>query len=284
MEVCGVGASAVENIPEECQKEYLSCRLPDTKFLDFLAELHPDVLVHCAGRASVPRSLLAPDEDFEGNAYLAFNILNLIRSLRLRTKFILLSSAAVYGGPAMLPISEDVVPQPLSPYGYHKRIAEIACEEHSRVFGLRTACLRIFSAYGPGLQRQVVWDIVRKLLSKKDVLLQGTGSESRDFVHARDVARAVFAVVERAPMGGEVYNVGSGCETSIKELSKLVVDALQSKREICFDSILPVGTPSRWQADIRRLGLLGYRPSVGLDAGVREYCDWAKSLLGVVAE
>src|SRR5438552_189686 len=79
----------------------------------------------------------------------------------------------------------------LSPYGYHKRQAELICEEFSRVYALPTAVARIFSAYGPGLRRQVVWDICEKALATGKLELRGTGAESRDFIHAADIARGL---------------------------------------------------------------------------------------------
>jgi nucleoside-diphosphate-sugar epimerase len=91
------------------------------------------------------------------------------------------------------------------------------------VYGLATASVRIFSAYGPGLRRQVLWDICQKVITQKTLILQGTGQESRDFIHALDIAKAFRVIACDAPMQGEVYNLASGQEVTVRELATLVL-------------------------------------------------------------
>ena len=165
--------------------------LPDCRFSDLVREIRPELCVHCAGYASVPGSFLNPEEDFTFGPSLTFNLLEQFRRYSPLTSFIFLSSAAVYGNPKTLPINEHLDLQPTSPYGYHKMMAETICEEYAILFGIRTAILRIFSAYGSGLRRQVVWDICKNMTQCQELVLQGTGKESRDFVHAFDIALAI---------------------------------------------------------------------------------------------
>ncbi|MBI3761283.1 MAG: NAD-dependent epimerase/dehydratase family protein, partial [Chloroflexi bacterium] len=135
--------------------------------------------------------------------------------------------------------------------------------------------LRIFSAYGPGLRRQVMWDICRKMLRSDEVELIGTGDETRDFVHARDVGRAVAHLLDRAPFAAEAYNLAAGEETRIRDLADLIARALGRTPRVRFSGATRPGDPLRWQADLSRIKSLGYEPSVRLEDGVAEYARLA---------
>src|SRR5207248_3256916 len=127
------------------------------------------------------------------------------------------SSAAVYGQPDRLPVGETAPLRAISPYGEHR----VVCETLLRDSGLPAVVARVFSAYGEGLRRQVLWDICAKAINSAEVALDGTGDESRDFVHAEDVAAAVVVLIRKADFGGEPYNVATGVETRIGELARL---------------------------------------------------------------
>jgi UDP-glucose 4-epimerase len=250
--------------------------LPDPRWAALLREFAPDFCIHCAGSASVPLSYADPTRDYVGGPQLVFELLESLRRESPRTRFIFLSSAAVYGHPRRLPVSELEPPAPISPYGAHKWQAEQLCQEFSKFFGLGTASLRIFSAYGRGLRRQVIWDICDKLLHPPAVVLQGSGSETRDFIHGRDVAQAVECVASRAEFAGECYNVASGRETEISALGRQLSGYLAVQREMVFSGVVPEGTPLQWRADIDRLERLGFRQQVALAEGLRDFAAWVR--------
>lgn len=253
---------------------YYQGTLPDPRLAMLLRDLAPAVCVHCAGRASVASSWSQPAQDFESGPALVFEMLNTIRQASPSTAFLLLSSAAVYGNPERLPIAEHCPLAPISPYGYHKLQCEQLCAEFAACYGLKTGGLRIFSAYGPGLRRQVLWDICHKLASQTTATFQGTGLESRDFVHAEDVAQATLQIATHAPLAGEMYNVATGRETNIGELVWGIGGLLQSGCGIHFDGQLPDGVPRNWRADVSRLGQLGYRPAVSIEEGLSQVVAW----------
>jgi len=282
----GLGSRIVgiDCVPEEnagisgCQ--YYQMTLPDIKLGPVLDACSPDLCIHCAGRASVVLSVTDPVADFNAGPIMTFELLNAIRLHARECKIIFLSSAAVYGNPEFLPVTESHAAKPVSPYGFHKLQSEIICREFAEVYGLRTASLRIFSAYGPGLRRQVLWDICRKALSSGSIKLQGNGTESRDFIHVEDIARAINQVADSADLCGEVYNVGSGSETSIASLVKLIFRSLNVDRVCEFDGKVPPGTPLNWRADISRLQSFGFKPAVPLDDGVAAFATWCKAEIG----
>ena len=253
--------------------------LPDSKFNKILKEYTPDVLIHCAGTASVELSIKDPYNDFVDSTLLTFHILNSLRLYSPTSKFILLSSAAVYGDPQSLPIKENQMLNPISPYGFHKLQCESICQEFTKSYNLSTAIVRMFSAYGPGLRRQVIWDMFNKILLNKTFILQGSGYESRDFIYVTDIAKALMLITDKSLMNGEVYNLGSGEEITIKHLASLVLKSLNYNSKPNFDGIVPSGKPLNWLADITNLQQIGFKPSVSIEEGISLVASWCKEEL-----
>jgi UDP-glucose 4-epimerase len=238
--------------------------------------IKPDICFHAAGRSSVASSFTETKADFTSGPVLTFELLSAIREHAPECRIVFLSSAAVYGNPISLPVGEQAPTAPISPYGFHKLQCESLCKEFSVAFGLKTASARIFSAYGEGLQRQVLWDICRRLIAGGDLSMRGTGEETRDFIHATDIAFGLEAILERAPMEGEVYNLATGREVSIRALALLAAEALGVKTKPIFDGSVSAGDPLKWRADMSALSDLGFRPTIGLEAGVASYAQWCQ--------
>lgn len=280
--VIGIDNSPPENAPLANLKAYHRLQLPDPALATLIASYSPQVFVHCAGRASVGASITDPAADFYGNTLLTFEVLNALHASAPQCKFIYLSSAAVYGNPQSLPISEKHSPSPISPYGFHKLQGEQLCLEFSKVYDMATASARIFSAYGPGIRRQVMWDICHKAIFQDSITLQGTGQESRDFIHALEIAKALFVIANKAPMQGEAYNLGTGVEVTIAELAELLLESLDYKGSLKFDGKIAVGNPLNWQAEITKIQTLGFQPQVHLKQGVRTFANWCRAeLVGI---
>ena len=228
---------------------------------DDLAELltaeRPRWLINAAGGASVGDSFVAPYSDWQKTVQVQAKILEALRETGSTAFYIFLSSAAVYGEPNQLPVTETTPCQPISPYGMHKWQAELMQEEYRRFFGVRSAVLRIFSAYGAGLRRQVVYELCQKIRQAQTVLeVYGSGEESRDFIHADDVAGAVACVAQSEAEG--IFNVGSGVQTSIAALARALVDQIRPDLSIVFTGNERPGNPLKWQADISKLQRLQF--------------------------
>jgi UDP-glucose 4-epimerase len=269
-----------ENAPTGAGVRFERMSLPDARLAELLKRTAPRACVHCAGRASVPLSLTEPTADFQANTVLTFEMLDALRRHAPACRFVLLSSAAVYGDPATLPVTEAHPVQPISPYGYHKRQAETLCEEFARVYGVPTVSARIFSAYGPGLRRQVVWDVCERLLNTGALSLRGTGEETRDFIHAQDVACGLYLLATANAAGrGEIYNLASGREVSMRELAAIVASALQSTAAPAFDGQATPGNPLKWCADLTKIRALGFAPGITFEQGVRGVAAWCAAEL-----
>ena len=273
--VAGVDRDAVVLPDLHSTAGYRQIFLPDDALTEFIGDFTPDVSVHCAGGASVPASIVDPHGDFLSSVVVTEHLLAALCKAAPKCRSIFLSSAAVYGQPSNLPVTEDAPSNPLSPYGHHKKICELLFEKAAFLDGLPTASLRIFSAYGPGLKRQVFWEIASQLAEGKPLRLKGTGDETRDFIHAVDVARAVRIVAEKAPAAGEVYNVAVGIETSIRQAAKMLCSFFPEAEPPHFAGQPIKGDPQRWRADCSRLRALGFAPTLSLKEGLGALAHWA---------
>ncbi|MWV26974.1 NAD-dependent epimerase/dehydratase family protein [Aurantiacibacter rhizosphaerae] len=262
--------------PTGITSDHYFCTSGTAELCAIVEKVQPDLCVHAAGQASVPGSFENPEKDFTGGPALTFAILDALRQFAPKCRLIFLSSASVYGQPGQLPISEAQPLAPMSPYGFHKWQSEILLREFHEIFGLNTACVRIFSAYGIGLRRQVLWDICRRIISEGELILRGTGQESRDFINVHDVASGILTVAQNAPARGEAYNLSSGIETTISELANIAVSALDESVVPAFDGTVSVGDPLNWRADVSAIQALGFKHETNLQDGVAAYALWCK--------
>ncbi len=281
-QVVGVDRSfaSSESILQGVQRCSLALGGPDAsepELRELLQKYAPELLIHAAGLASVPLSVANQEIDFFSHVVLTDRILRAVAAEAPRCRVVYLSSAAVYGQPEDLPIREAAAIHPISPYGFHKRMAELLLERAVRCDGVAGVSARIFSAYGRGLQRQVVWEACAQAVRLGQVELQGTGRETRDFIHGRDVARAIRILAEKSAGVGEAVNVASGVETSIREVAEGAA-RLGGSREAKFAGQQRVGDPERWVADISQIREMGFAPAVSFAEGLAEVFHWAQEL------
>ncbi len=241
-----------------------------------LREFRPEVIFHCAGSADVGRSVRQPEEDLKGNVGLTHHLLFALQQSGIPpVRFVFLSSAAVYGNAASLPIREDSPLCPLSPYALHKVMCEEMCRYFERMGLIELRIARIFSAYGAGLRKQIFWDMHRKLVQTGRLDLFGTGEESRDYIHLSDLTRALY-LIAASDSGEALYNVANGKNIRIRQAAELFADCCGLSREkISFNGAVREGDPKHMCADISRLRRLGYEAGVELKTGLAEYTRWA---------
>jgi UDP-glucose 4-epimerase len=246
----------------------------DARFTSkLLGDLTPDVIVFAAGPADVQQSYVDPVRDFSNQLLPLINVLDAARKLSRVPAVLLVSSAAVYGNPAAIPVGEDAPLAPISPYGFHKIQQELLLDEYRKVFGVRTCKARVFSTYGPGLRHLAVWDIAQRAL-RGDFSLHGSGQESRDYLHVHDVGRGLAHLCRHAPFEGEAINIASGQETPIGDLARMIYAGLGVQGEPRFQGDELSGSPLRWRADVSRLHALGFAAEFAAEDGLRETMKW----------
>lgn len=249
----------------------------NANYRELFRENQFDACINCSGAASVPDSLRHPMRDFELNTANVFRMLDAIRQYNPECRFINISSAAVYGNPDSLPINESMHLEPISPYGRHKMYSEQICDEFYRTYGLQTASARVFSAYGPGLRKQLFWDLDKMMTSSPSVILFGTGAESRDFVYIDDIIIALGLILEKGTFTSEKYNIASGTESEIRDAAELFKEVSGHSAAISFSNEFRKGDPQRWRADISLISSLGFQPSFPLKDGLKKYVEWLRS-------
>lgn len=236
------------------------------------------VIINCAGSANIQKSFSDPKADFLSNTAYVERVLVSLKDHSPHTQFINISSAAVYGNPTQLPVSELADTHPLSPYGTHKLMSEELLSEYNRLFKIPTSSVRIFSAYGTGLKKQFFYDLYQRFHSDpKQITLFGTGYESRDFIFISDLVEALDLLITKAAFKGEVYNLASGVESFIHESASLFAGILNYSGKIHFSNEQLEGYPLNWQADISKLKSLGFEPAITLQEGLRRYAQWLKN-------
>lgn len=232
----------------------------------------PDLIVHCAGSGSVPYSLERPREDFRRSVEATLAVLDFVRLHAPTARVVLPSSAAVYGLAPMLPITVDAPLSPLSPYGVHKKMAEDLARSYARHFGVAVAIVRLFSVYGAGLRKQLLWDACRKIESGA-ATFGGTGEETRDWLHVGDAAALLAAAGNVASTDAPVVNGGTGEAVTVR----WVVDRLAARLDgapATFTGDIRPGDPRHFCADVDAALAMGWAPQHVLGAGVDAYADW----------
>jgi dTDP-glucose 4,6-dehydratase/UDP-glucose 4-epimerase len=259
--------------------QYIKISRLSPEFEEIFHQHSFDAVINAAGSGNVPYSMTHPVLDFEANCLDSIRVLDNIRKHQPGCKYIHISSAAVYGNPQRLPVNESDPVSPMSPYGWHKLVAEKLCQEYTSIYKTQTAVIRPFSVYGPRLKKQLFWDLYQKFLTKKEgIELFGTGKESRDFIHVKDLVRAVDLILQEGQLEGECYNIASGKEYTIEEAVSVFLAAMGEKAKYSFNGVVREGDPLNWRADISSLKILGFKPAIELDEGLRDTVKWMQGI------
>ena len=232
-------------------------------------------IFHLAANPYIPPSVENPAFDYQANLHTTFLLLETLRHLPHPPRLINISSAAVYGNPASLPIRETDPTVPISPYGVSKLAGERYAAVYSELYSIRATSLRFFSVYGPRQRKQVVYDLLCKLRANPTELhLLGNGSQARDFTYVRDLVQAMLLTAAAAPARGETYNVASGVTYSIADLAQTLCRLRGLAPKIIYSGQVRPGDAARWVVDVTRLKALGYEPQTALEEGLRAIQEW----------
>jgi UDP-glucose 4-epimerase len=232
-----------------------------------------DVVYHLAARVSVPESVLYPRDYNAVNVGGTVALMEAMRDVGVR-RVVLASSGAVYGDLSEQPLKESTIPNPRSPYAVSKLAAEYYVRTIGGLWGIETVSLRIFNAYGPGQHLPpshppVVPHYLRQALRGGTLVVHGDGSQTRDYVYVDDAISAMVATSTAPNINGLVINVGSGTETSVRDLVKTVQDVTASNAKVLYNAQTPGGV-SRLCADLSLASQkLHYHPSISLAEGLR---------------
>jgi len=232
-----------------------------------------DCVYHLAARVVVPESVLYPREYNLVNVGGTVSLMEAMRDVGVR-RVVFVSSGAVYGDQQQQPVREDALPDPRSPYAVSKLAAEFYVKTIGALWGIETLCLRVFNAYGPGqhippVHAPVVMAFLRQALNNGTLVIHGDGGQTRDYVYVDDVVNAMLAASTAPEVNQMTINVGSGRETSVRDLAALVVSVTGAEPEVVYNPRSDRGS-SRLCADISLAGeKLNFKPSISLETGLR---------------
>jgi nucleoside-diphosphate-sugar epimerase len=237
-----------------------------------------DYVLHQAAIPSVPRSVEKPVESHRANVDAMLNLLVAARDSGVK-RLVFAGSSSVYGDTEVLPKTETMPTNPLSPYALQKLTSEMYGQMFSRLYGMETVTTRYFNVFGP---RQdpgspysgVISLFIKALHEKQRPVIYGDGEQTRDFTYVANVVDGVIRAAETPGVGGEVFNVATNSRISLNQL-------LATLNQIFGTNLEPIYKEARKgdvrdsQADITKARrLLGYEPTVGLEEGLRETVKW----------
>ncbi len=232
-----------------------------------------DCVYHLAARVSVPESVLYPREYNQVNVGGTVTLMEAMRDVGVR-RVVFTSSGTVYGEQDTQPLYESAVPSPRSPYAVSKLSAEYYVRTIGMLWGIETVALRVFNAYGPGqhlppVHAPVIPFFIRQACLGGTIVMHGEGSQTRDYVYLDDVVNAMITASSAPGINQRTINIGSGSETSVRELVNMVVEVTGGSPEIVSNPRNEGGV-RRMRADISLASkLLGYNPVVDLKTGLR---------------
>lgn len=234
-----------------------------------------ELIFHAAANASGTVSIEDPRLDFETNGRGTFNVLEAALAAGTQ-RFVYVSSASVYGRPQRFPADEDHPTMPFVPYGASKLAGEQSCRSFFATFGLPVVMGRPFCVYGPGENpRLALVEVSRYLrwhLNQRPIQVVGDPDrKTRDFIHVSDLVQGLLLLAEKAN-AGEVFNVGSGEEVSMRELTEVIGAA--TGRMAVIDELSEVTEDTyRLVADISKIKRLGYVPRMSLRKGLKQLAE-----------
>jgi UDP-glucose 4-epimerase len=232
-----------------------------------------DCVYHLAARVSVPESVLYPREYNATNVGGTVTLMEAMRDVGVR-RVVFISSGAVYGDQGEQPLNENAQPNPRSPYAVSKLAGEYYVRTIGDLWKIETVILRVFNAYGPGQNlpashAPVIPNFLRQAVRGSSMVMHGEGNQTRDYVYVDDVVSGMISAATAPGINHMILNIGSGVETSIRELVRMVMEVSGIKGDAILNPRSDPGV-SRMRADISLAReKLGYQPRITLEQGLR---------------
>jgi UDP-glucose 4-epimerase len=245
----------------------------DLDALERAAERH-DVVFHLAAGTGVLPSIEDPFADFDLNAGGTLAALWVARRVGAG-RFVFSSSNAPLGAGAY-PASEEKPVAPLSPYGAGKAAGEAYCSAFHGAYGLDAVAVRFSNAYGPRSAHKgnVIPLFLKRILAGRELVVYGDGTQTRDFVFAEDLAAGLVLASTVEGIGGEVFQLASGAETTLNTLVSLLAEVTGREPTVRHELARPGEILRNYSLIDKARSRLGYAPETELSAGLRRTFDW----------
>ncbi|HVG21107.1 MAG TPA: NAD-dependent epimerase/dehydratase family protein [Blastocatellia bacterium] len=238
------------------------------------------VIIHEAAR-NIIVSTRNPREDYEVNIGGTLNMLLAMRETGV-PRLVYASSASIYGNPRYLPINEDDATNMLSPYSVSKFAGENYCKAFYESYGLSTSVVRYSNVFGTAQRPDnpycgVVSKFFEAAMSNQPPRIHGDGEQTRDFTYIDDVVEATLLAALMAKAEGQVYNVGTGRETTINQLARMIIEITGAEVEPSYIDRRDIDNIRRRVVNIEKIRReLRWAPSVTVEQGLRRTYQWLK--------
>lgn len=243
-----------------------------------------DVIFHEAAFISVPESMEKPQECFDVNITGTTVLFEAARKAGVR-RVVIASSSAVYGGSEIMPLKENVLLKPMSPYAVSKRVTEMLGALYTQSFALEVVALRYFNVYGPrqrpdSMYAAAIPIFLRRMIENRPVTVFGDGGQTRDFVFIDDVVRANLIAAEHPAAAGQIFNVCSGYEASLLKLLGVIHELFPDAPDHVFDEPRMGDIYRSFGSTEFAENLIGYKAQIDLANGLKKTADWMNSFNG----
>lgn len=235
-----------------------------------------DKIIHLAARVGVRASLEDPILYEEVNVNSTVKLLELAKEFRVKN-FVFASSSSVYGDSTKLPFSEDdPVDKPISPYGVTKRAGELLCYSYNRLYNIPITCLRFFTVYGPkGRPDMALFKFTKLISDGNEIPVFGHGDMKRNFTYVDDIVNGVIACLDRE-LGFEIINLGGGETTELKTFIEVIEKEVGRTAKWKSLEMQPGDMKVTWADCSKAKRLLGYKPRVSIEEGIKLFVQWFK--------
>lgn len=243
-----------------------------------VAEFRPSIIYHLAAYNHVGDSFLHVSEALDSNVK---GTANLLESYDGYDRFVYTSTSEVYGHQSMVPFSEDLCPRPVSPYAVGKYGGELYCRIRLERSDKRIVIVRPFNAYGPYQSpRAVIAEVILTCLAGKPVYAT-EGKQTRDFNYVANLVDGFILAGEREEALGEIINVGSGMEISIRDLIVEIHRLTNSRSELHVGALeyRPTEIWRMFAGNSRAKSLLGWTSRIDFKEGLRHTISWYRAYL-----
>lgn len=292
----GLKQARLKDLTRSSNVRFIQMDLADRQGTELLfSDEHFDRVIHLAAQAGVRYSLENPHVYADSNLIGHLNILEGCRHHGVE-HLVYASSSSVYGMNSKVPFAtDDAVDHPVSLYAATKKANELMSHTYSHLYDIPTTGLRFFTVYGPwGRPDMAPFKFTKALLEGDSIPVFNHGNMQRDFTYIDDIVEGVVRVLDVIPRPGShtdspdtstapyaLYNIGNGRPVALMDFIKAVEKATGREAKCDFKPMQPGDVPRTWADTEALFNVTGYRPSVGIEEGVKKFVDWYRSFYGV---
>ena len=270
--------SSAENLKKHQNLVVVKADIMNIKSLSKVFSKKFDYVFHLAARFANELSVKDPLEDLRVNVQGTLQVL-LYASKQKPERFLYTSSSSLYGHQQNSVMKEDLMPNPSTPYATSKLAAEYYCKSIHELYGMDYTIVRLSNSYGPydppGRYRNVIPNFFKNAIDEKPLTITGTGKETRDFTFVEDCVEGIILAATKKGGKNETFNLGTGKETQIRDIAKLILNITGSKSKINYKPMRSFDHVKRRKMDISKAKrMIGYNPSTSIKQGLEKTYEW----------